>query len=144
MYEILDWLAPFLPENKPRHFLGIGDFQSIIQAVLKGVDIFDCVAPTREAGNGRLYTHDGFLHITNANFKKDAKPIEDDCRCYACRKFSRGYINHLLRSREMLGMRLATIHNINFMNEFFKDIRENIENLAEWGEDFLKRFNSLS
>lgn len=142
VYKILEWVMPHLPKNLPRHILGIGDFHGVIESVKRGADLFDCVSPTREARNGRLYTRTGFLQIKNEKFKNDNTPIEKDCGCYACKNnFSRAYIRHLLREREMFGKRLTTLHNIYFINKFFEDIRENINDLDKWGKIFFKKFD---
>ncbi len=139
--KIMNWFCGKLPENKPRHMLGIGDFEGVIEAVKLGVDTFDCVAPTREARNGRIYTRAGFLQIRNSEFKNDNKILEKGCGCFACENnYFRGYIRHLLKSNEMFGMRLATLHNIYFMNTFFEDLRKNIYNINKWGREFLKKF----
>lgn len=141
-YEILNWLQDKMPKERPRHLLGISDFESVIQSVKRGVDLFDCVSPTREARNGRIYTHRGFLQIKNNVFKYDKNVLERGCGCITCKNnYSRGYIRHLLKEKEMLGMRLATLHNIYFINNFFEEIRENINDLDKWGKDFLKKFN---
>lgn len=140
-YEILDWLQNKMPKERPRHLLGISDFESVIESVKRGMDIFDCVAPTREARNGRIYTRSGFLQIRNSMFKYDKNILEHGCGCATCKNnYSRGYIRHLFHEKEMLGMRLATLHNIYFMNKFFEEIRENIVSLDKWGKDFLKKF----
>lgn len=140
-YKILDWVIPHLPKNLPRHILGIGDFKGVIESIKRGADLFDCVSPAREARNGRLYTRSGFLQIRNEKFKNDKSPIEKNCACYACKNnFSRRYIRHLLRENEMFGMRLTTLHNIYFMNNFFEEIRENINNLDKWSKNFFKKF----
>lgn len=137
--KILGWFHGKLPEGKPRHLLGIGDLKGIIEAVNLGVDTFDCVCPTREARNGRIYTKKGFLQIRNSEFKNDDKVLEKGCGCFACKNnYSRGYIRYLLKINEMLGMRLATIHNIYFMNVFFEDLRKNIYNMNKWGRDFFQ------
>src|SRR3989344_203426 len=118
-YEILEWIEPYLPKNKPRHLLGISDFESVIESVKRGVDLFDCVSPTREARNGRIYTRRGFLQIRNNMFKYDKRQLELNCGCFACKNnFSRGYLRHLLKEKEVFGMRLATLHNIYFINKF--------------------------
>jgi len=141
-YEILDWLQGKIPKEKPRHLLGISDFESVIESIKRGVDLFDCVAPTREARNGRIYTRRGFLQIRNNMFKYDKNILERDCGCFTCKnEYSRGYIRHLLKEKEMFGMRLTTIHNIYFINKFFEEIRENIGDLDRWGKNFLKKFN---
>ncbi len=128
MYQVLDWVLPLLDERKPKHLLGIGSVEDIKEAVKKGVDIFDCVLPTRLARNGSLLTNKGKINIKASRYLKDKKPIEKNCSCYACRHFSRSYICHLLRAGEMLGATLATIHNLAFMDNYMKAIRQKIKN----------------
>lgn len=128
MLSVLDWTIPLLNENKPRHLLGIGKIEDIYESVKRGVDLFDCVIPTREARNGRLLTANGNINILNAEFKEDFKTIDENCQCYTCKNFTRAYLNHLFKAREMLGYRLATIHNIHFMIELMKKIRNEIAN----------------
>jgi len=132
-----------LPENKPRHLLGIGDVPDIFAGVENGIDTFDCVAPTREARNGTLQTKNGKINITNAKYKNDFKPIEKDCDCYTCQHFSRAYLAHLFRSNEMLAGTLASIHNL----RFFVRLTENIRSAIVKGQyfafkkKFLKKFS---
>lgn len=139
MYKILDWLKEKTPPEPPKHLLGIGDLEGIIHAVKRGIDMFDCVAPTREARNGRIYTKTGFLNIRNAKFKKDLKPLQKGCACGACENYSRAYLHHLFKENIMNGKTLASIHNIYFMNSFFEELRENIDNFEKWGKNYLKR-----
>ena len=126
MHRILDWTTPLLPENKPRHLLGIGGVQDIIEGVKRGVDTFDCASPTREARNGSFLTKNGRLNIANAKFKTDKNPIEKNCKCYACQNYTRAYLRHLFQAKELLAPRLASIHNLHFMTELMKEIRENL------------------
>ncbi len=126
MHQILDWTIPLLPENRPRHLLGIGGIEDIKEGVKRGVDTFDCAAPTRMARNGTLLTKEGQINIMNARFRTDKNPIEKECQCYACQNYSRAYLRHLFWAKEMLAGRLATIHNLYFMMELMKEIRENI------------------
>jgi queuine tRNA-ribosyltransferase len=126
MHKILDWTIPLLPENKPRHLLGIGGVQDIIEGVKRGVDTFDCAAPTREARNGSFLTKKGRMNIMNARFKTDSLPIEKGCKCYTCQNYTRAYLRHLFQAKELLAPRLASIHNLYFMTELMKEIRENI------------------
>ncbi len=126
MLSVLNWTIPLLDENKPRHLLGIGKIEDIYESVIRGIDLFDCVIPTREARNGRLLTQQGNINIENTQFKKDFKPIDKNCNCYTCQNHTRAYINHLFKAKELLGYRLATIHNICFMIELMKKIRNEI------------------
>lgn len=139
MHEVLDWTIPLLPPEKPRHLLGIGAIPDIFEIVKRGVDTFDCVAPTRLARLGALLVRDEpdyKLTITNARFARDARPIDADCDCYACQNFSRAYLHHLFNAKEILAMRLATIHNLHFLSELMAQIRRAI---AAGQLDALKR-----
>lgn len=123
----LEAVAVLLPENKPRYLMGVGEPIDIINAVQMGMDMFDCVLPTRLARHGAVYTRNGKLTLTNKKYILDKKPIEKNCECYACQNFSRAYISHLLREKEVLGIRLTTIHNLYFNLELMKNIREAIK-----------------
>jgi len=142
--EVLEWVLPLLPKNKPRYLMGLGRPEEIVSAVLAGIDMFDCVIPTREARHGRIYKYrfsifdispDGrqfssrkfyeTLQITNARFAGDFEPIDENCRCYACQNYSRAYLNHLFKTREPLSLRLASIHNL----KFYLDLMEKLKNL---------------
>lgn len=126
MRAILDWTVPELPDDRPRHLLGIGEPADIFDAVERGIDMFDCVAPTRHARHGALYTPDGRLMIHNARFREDFTPIDADCRCYTCANFTRAYLRHLFIADELLGYRLATIHNLTFILGLVARIRSGI------------------
>lgn len=126
MREMTVLSASFLPREKPRYLMGVGTPSDIIEAVSVGVDMFDCVIPTRNARNGRLFTDDGYINIRNAEFRTDSSPISDTCDCYACSTFSRAYISHLVHANEMLGGHLATIHNLRFYQRLMRAIRESI------------------
>jgi queuine/archaeosine tRNA-ribosyltransferase len=123
MHHILEWTLPLLPEGRPRHLLGIGDPVDLFEAVERGIDLFDCVAPTRLARHGALYTADGRLSIKAARHARDHGPIEAGCGCYTCARFSRGYLRHLFVTGELLGPRLASIHNLHFIVNLVKTIR---------------------
>ena len=126
MHQILEWTTPLLPEDKPRHLLGIGMPEDLFEAVERGIDLFDCAAPTREARNGTVMTRHGRFAVRNAPYAEDPRPIEEGCDCYACRHFSRAYIRHLFRAEEMLGYRLTTIHNLHFILSLIRGIRRSI------------------
>ncbi len=126
MHEMLEVTVPLLPEDKPRHLLGIGSPEDFFEGVARGIDIFDCVLPTRIARNGALFIRTGRLNIRNAQYADDAAPIEEGCDCYACRHFSRAYLRHLIMAKEILGLRLATLHNLHFMLNLMREIREAI------------------
>lgn len=127
MYRILDAVVPYLPETKPTYLMGVGTPVNILEAVDRGVDFFDCVYPSRNGRHGHVYTNHGKLNLFNAKYELDDRPIEEGCRCPACRTYSRAYIRHLLKAKEMLGMRLCVLHNLYFYNTMMEEIREAIE-----------------
>ena len=126
MYRILDETVPYLPLNKPVYLMGVGTPANILEAVERGVDFFDCVYPTRNGRHGHAYTNYGRMNLLNAKYEKDDRPIEKGCGCPACRHYSRAYIRHLLKAKEMLGMRLLVLHNLYFYNHMMEEIREAI------------------
>jgi queuine tRNA-ribosyltransferase len=128
MYEIINYATPQLPRDKPRYLMGIGDLMDVLEAVAAGIDMFDCVMPTRNARNGTLFTSRGRISIKREEFKKDPGPLDPDCTCYTCSNFSRAYLRHVYMSKEIISMRLNTIHNIHFFLEFFSKMREAIDN----------------
>ncbi|MGC4019569.1 MAG: tRNA guanosine(34) transglycosylase Tgt [Muricomes sp.] len=128
MYRILDAVVPHLPAEKPTYLMGVGTPANILEAVERGVDFFDCVYPTRNGRHGHVYTNHGKLNLFNARYELDESPIEEGCQCPACRSYSRAYIRHLLKAKEMLGMRLCVLHNLYFYNTMMEEIREAIEN----------------
>ena len=127
MYHILDEVVPYLPEDKPTYLMGVGTPANIIEAVDRGVDFFDCVYPSRNGRHGHVYTHHGKLNLFNKKFELDPRPIEEGCQCPACRTYSRAYIRHLLKAKEMLGMRLCVLHNLYFYNHLMEEIRGAID-----------------
>ena len=127
MYYILDEVVPYLPENKPTYLMGVGTLANIIEAVDRGIDFFDCVYPSRNGRHGHVYTHHGKLNLFNKKFELDPRPIEEGCQCPACRTYSRAYIRHLLKAKEMLGMRLCVLHNLYFYNHLMEEIRGAID-----------------
>ena len=127
MYNILDEVVPYLPENKPTYLMGVGTPANIIEAVDRGIDFFDCVYPSRNGRHGHVYTHHGKLNLFNKKFELDPRPIEEGCQCPACRTYSRAYIRHLLKAKEMLGMRLCVLHNLYFYNHLMEEIRGAID-----------------
>ena len=127
MYRILDAVVPVLPENKPTYLMGVGTPANILEAVDRGVDFFDCVYPSRNGRHGHVYTNHGKLNLFNAKFELDNRPIEEGCQCPACRSYSRAYIRHLLKAKEMLGMRLCVLHNLYFYNTMMEEIRDSID-----------------
>ena len=127
MYRIIEETVPYLPVEKPTYLMGVGTPANILEAVDRGVDFFDCVYPTRNGRHGHAYTNFGKLNLTNARFELDSRPIEEGCKCPACQKYSRAYIRHLLKAKEMLGLRLLVMHNLYFYNNMMEEIREAIE-----------------
>ncbi len=130
MYNILEWVVPLLPDDKARHLLGIGEPEDLLAGIVRGVDLFDCVAPTRLGRHGAAYTRRGRLNLRSAALKEDPAPIEADCDCHTCRRFSRAYLRHLFNAGELLGPRLATIHNIRFLQRLVEGARAAIRSGA--------------
>ena len=128
MYYILEEVVPHLPRNKPTYLMGVGTPANILEGVERGVDFFDCVYPTRNGRHGHLYTNHGKINLFNAKYELDDRPIEEGCGCPACRKYSRAYIRHLLKAKEMLGMRLCVLHNLYFYNNMMEEIRDALDN----------------
>lgn len=128
MYRIISAVEPYAPENKPRYLMGVGTPGNILEGVSRGVDLFDCVMPARNARHGQLFTKKGIININNAKYQLDEHPIDENCTCSTCQNYSRAYLRHLFKSGEMLAMRLAVIHNLHFYNHLMEEIREAIEN----------------
>lgn len=127
MYDVLDNVVPYLPKDKPTYLMGVGTPANILEAVDRGIDFFDCVYPSRNGRHGHVYTHRGKINLFNAQYELDNEPIEEGCGCPACRNYSKAYIRHLLKAKEMLGMRLCVLHNLYFYNHLMEDIRLAIE-----------------
>ncbi len=140
MYDMLDVVCPELPEAKPRYLMGVGTPDCLIEGVLRGVDMFDCVLATRVARNGTVFTRNGRLVVRNARCAEDLAPLEEGCDCYACQNFSRAYIRHLFKAGEILALRLTSLHNLRFLTRLMEDIRAAIEQdaLTDFAEDFYK------
>lgn len=128
MYRIISAVEPYAPQNKPRYLMGVGTPGNILEAVSRGVDLFDCVMPARNARHGQLFTKKGIININNAKYQTDDSPIDSTCNCPTCKNYSKAYVRHLLKANEMLGMRLAVMHNLYFYNNLMQEIRDNIEN----------------
>ena len=128
MYETLEQVVPYLPADKPTYLMGVGTPENILESVDRGVDFFDCVLPARNARHGHVYTNRGKLNLWNEKYLKDDRPIAEDCYCPTCRNFSRAYIRHLLKAKEMLGMRLCVIHNLFYYNHLMQEIRDSLDN----------------
>jgi queuine tRNA-ribosyltransferase len=145
MYEMFSVTAQILPEEKPRYVMGIGMPEDILEAVGSGVDMFDCVIPTRYGRNGTAFTCEGKLTVRNGEFKSDDKPLDSQCDCYTCKNFSRAYLRHLFNSSEMLGLRLVSLHNVHFFIKLTHDIRQAIkqDRFTEFKSSFLNKFSNL-
>ena len=128
MYRIISAVEPFMPQNKPRYLMGVGTPGNILEGVSRGVDLFDCVMPSRNARHGQLFTKKGIININNEKYKKDLSPIEEGCNCPTCQNHSRAYIRHLFKAGEMLAMRLCVMHNLYFYNTLMKEIRDALDN----------------
>ena len=141
MYEMLEKIQPYMPETKPRYLMGVGSPDCLIEGVIRGIDMFDCVLATRVARNGTVFTHDGRLVVRNAKYAEDFTPLDPDCDCYTCRNYTRGYIRHLFKAGEILALRLNSIHNIHFLTHMMQQMREAIENdaLLDWANAFYAR-----
>lgn len=144
MYEMTELSASLLPEDKPRYLMGVGKPEDLVMGVGYGVDMFDCVMPTRNGRNGTVFTHNGTLVVKNAKFKNDFRPIEEGCDCYCCRNFTRSYVRHLFHAREILALQLASIHNLHFYIKLMNEAREAIlnSNYSQWQKEFFKNYQS--
>ena len=127
MYQVLEDVVPYLPQDKPTYLMGVGTPANILEGVERGIDFFDCVYPSRNGRHGHVYTDHGKLNLFNQKYEKDLRPIEEGCQCPACRRYSRAYIRHLLKAKEMLGMRLCVTHNLYFYNHMMKEIRDALD-----------------
>ncbi|MGO4941693.1 tRNA guanosine(34) transglycosylase Tgt [Ruoffia tabacinasalis] len=142
MNSVLDYLTPELPKDKPRYLMGVGSPDALIDGVIRGVDMFDCVLATRIARNGTCMTSTGRLVVKNAQYARDFRPIDENCDCYTCRNYTRAYVRHLIKTDELFGMRLASIHNVYFLLELMRNVRKAImdDQLLEFREDFFERY----
>lgn len=142
MYEMLEYTVPELPANKPRYLMGVGSPDALIEGVIRGIDMFDCVLPTRIARNGTVMTSQGKVVIRNAAYQDEFTPLDPECDCYACKNFSRAYIRHLLKAEEIMGVRLTTIHNLRFLINLMEKIRQAIMNdsLLDFRNEFFKKY----
>lgn len=145
MYRILDAVVPHLPLEKPTYLMGVGTPANILEGVERGVDFFDCVYPTRNGRHGHLYTNQGKINLFNQKYEKDMGPIEEGCQCPACKHYSRAYIRHLLKAKEMLGMRLCVMHNLYFYNTMMEEIRDALDGgrFASYKEEKLYGMSQL-
>ncbi len=142
MYKAIDYSIPYLPENKLRYLMGVGEPIDIIEGVIRGIDIFDCVLPTRLARHGHAFTKDGKINLKNAKYKEDFSPISKECDCYACKNYTKAYIKHLINAEETLGARLLSIHNIRFLIKMTEDLRNAIkeDKILEFKDEFCRRY----
>ena len=138
MYRIISAVEPYMPADKPRYLMGVGTPGNILEAVKRGVDLFDCVMPSRNARHGHLFTDDGIININNKKYEKDLSPIDSNCNCPTCQKHSRAYIRHLFKAQEMLAMRLCVMHNLYFYNNLLQRIRDSIDN--DTFDDFYNKY----
>jgi queuine tRNA-ribosyltransferase len=145
MYDTVEHTVKYMPEDKPRYLMGVGTPEDLIENIERGIDMFDCVMPTRNARNGTLFTSFGKLNIKGAKFKEDPKPIDSECKCLTCTRYSRAYLNHLFRSREITYFRLATIHNLHYYLNLMREVREAIleDRFQEYKIEFYKKRNFL-
>ena len=141
MYEIIEAVEPFAPKDKPRYLMGVGTPVNILEAVYRGVDLFDCVMPSRNARHGHLFTWGGILNIMNAKYETDDRPIDESCGCPVCQRHTRAYLRHLFKAKEMLGMRLAVMHNLYFYNTLMEKIRDNLDQGTF--EQFYRKYRNI-
>lgn len=143
MYEIVDFTTDFMPENRPRYLMGVGRPENILEGIARGVDMFDCVMPTRNARNSYLFTENGILSMRNASYKDDFRPVDEKCDCYTCRNFTRAYLRHLFIAGEILALELASIHNLHFYLSLTKQARERIidGSFSEWKDKIINKLS---
>ena len=146
MYHILDEVVPYLPKNKPTYLMGVGTPANILEGVERGIDFFDCVYPSRNGRHGHVYTNQGKINLFNQKYEKDMRPIEEGCGCPACQRYSRAYIRHLLKAKEMLGMRLCVLHNLYFYNTMMEEIRDALDagNFKSYKEEKLYNMGQIN
>ena len=144
MYEMLEAVLPLLPADRPRYLMGIGYPEDLVECVALGVDMFDCVIPTRNGRNGMVFTSSGRLVLRNAQYAQDFSPIDPECQCYACKNYTRAYIRHLFQVEEMLALRLASLHNVYFFLKLMEQMREAIRkgSFQRWREEFKNKYNT--
>ena len=145
MYRIIELVEPFMPKDKPRYLMGVGTPSNIIEAVARGIDMFDCVMPSRNARHATVFTWNGIMHLTNKCYETDPRPIDPQCDCPACKNFSRAYIRHLFKAQEMLAGRLAVMHNLYFYNSLAERIRLAIDNnsFSQFRSTYSERLSKL-
>lgn len=143
MYDITNFTEEFLPKNKPRYLMGVGTPENLLESIALGIDMFDCVMPTRNARNSLLFTRSGKLNLLNAKFKFDTNPVDEECDCYLCKNFSRGYLRHLFMAKEILALELASVHNLNFYLRLMRTAREKIlhNSFYKWKDEIILQMN---
>ena len=141
MSEVLDYTAPLLPSGRPRYLMGVGTPEDILEAVGQGIDMFDCVLPTRNGRNGVAFTSEGLVRIKNSRYREDSRPLDEACDCAACRQFSRAYVRHLVMSKEILGLRMMSLHNVHYFQRLMRDARSAVETgrFGDYRRDVLAR-----
>ena len=144
MYKMINYAIKYLPEDKPRYLMGVGEPIDLLEGVERGVDMFDCVLPTRLARHGNVFTRNGRINIRNNKYKDDFTSIEDSCDCYACKNYTKAYIRHLIVANETFGARLLSIHNIRFLVKMMEEIRESIKNdtFLEYKKEFIAKYEN--
>lgn len=142
MYEVLDYTVPLLPEDKPRYLMGVGSPDDLLEGVLRGIDMFDCVLPTRIARNGTAMTSQGKVVVRNASYAEDFTSLDPECDCYTCKNYTKAYLRHLIKCNEILGSRLLTIHNLHFLLKMMENVREAIkeDRLLDYKKDFFEKY----
>lgn len=142
MYEVLDYTVPLLPQGKPRYLMGVGSPDALLEGSIRGIDMFDCVLPTRIARNGTTMTSQGRLVVRNAQYARDFGPLDPECTCYTCRNYSRAYLRHLIKADETFGLRLTTYHNLHFLLELMRKVREAImeDRLLDFRDEFFAQY----
>lgn len=142
MNRVLEFTTPLLPKDKPRYLMGVGSPDALIDGAIRGVDMFDCVLPTRIARNGTVFTNEGRLNMKNAKYERDFRPIDEECSCHTCQNYSRAYIRHLIRCNETFGIRLTTYHNLHFLLHLMEQVRQAIreDRLGDFREEFFERY----
>lgn len=142
MYDVLDYTLPLLPQNKPRYLMGVGSPDALLEGSIRGVDMFDCVLPTRIARNGTTMTSQGRLVVRNAQYARDFGPLDPECSCYTCRNYSRAYLRHLIKADETFGLRLTTYHNLQFLLDLMRKVREAIreDRLLDFRDEFFAQY----
>jgi len=143
MYEIIDAVEPYMPKDKPRYLMGVGTPSNIIEGVARGIDFFDCVMPARNARHGRLFTWQGAINMKNAKYERDESPIDPECDCPVCRRYSKAYIRHLFKAEELLAMRLCVMHNLYFYNKLTERIRDALDagTFEEFRAEYSEKLN---